>query len=110
VLVAEDGDKVVGYSSFGDFRPFDGYRLTVEHSVYVANSARRNGFGRALVEALFKPALSLGKAVMVGGIAADNVASLKLHADLGFIETARMPGVGIKFGRRLDLVFMQKQL
>ena len=47
---------------------------------------------------------------MVGGIAADNVASLKLHADLGFIETARMPGVGIKFGRRLDLDFMQKQL
>ena len=52
VLVAEDGAKVIGYSSFGDFRPFDGYRLTVEHSVYVANSARRNGFGRALVEAL----------------------------------------------------------
>ena len=52
VLVAEDGGKVIGYSSFGDFRPFDGYRLTVEHSVYVANSARRNGFGRALVEAL----------------------------------------------------------
>jgi L-amino acid N-acyltransferase YncA len=110
VLVAEDGGKVVGYSSFGDFRPFDGYRLTVEHSVYVANSARRSGFGRALVEALFKPALSLGKAVMVGGIAADNVASIKFHAGLGFIETARMPGVGIKFGRRLDLVFMQKQL
>lgn len=110
VLVAEDDGKVVGYSSFGDFRPFDGYRLTVEHSVYVANSARRSGFGRALVEALFKPARSLSKAVMVGGIAADNMASLKLHAGLGFIETAHMPGVGIKFGRRLDLVFVQKQL
>ena len=61
VLVAEDGGKVIGYSSFGDFRPFDGYRLTVEHSVYVANSARRNGFGRALVEALFKPALGLAR-------------------------------------------------
>ena len=58
VLVAEDGGKVVGYSSFGDFRPFDGYRITVEHSVYVANGARRSGFGRALVEALFKPALA----------------------------------------------------
>jgi L-amino acid N-acyltransferase YncA len=54
VLVAEDGGKIVGFSSFGDFRPFDGYRLTVEHSAYAADSARRNGFGRALFEALFK--------------------------------------------------------
>jgi L-amino acid N-acyltransferase len=57
-----------------------------------------------------RPAQELGKAAMVGGIAAYNVASLKLHAELGFIETARMPGVGIKFGRRLGLAFMQKQL
>jgi phosphinothricin acetyltransferase len=47
---------------------------------------------------------------MVGGIAADNAASLALHARLGFHETARMPEVGHKFGRYLDLVFMQKAL
>ena len=50
VLVAEDGGKVVGYSSFGDFRPFDGYRLTVEYSVYVADSARRNVLGGPLLK------------------------------------------------------------
>ena len=48
--------------------------------------------------------------VLLGGIAADNEASLRLHAKLGFVETGRMPEVGQKFGRYLDLVFMQKLL
>jgi L-amino acid N-acyltransferase YncA len=47
---------------------------------------------------------------MVGGIAADNVASIALHLRFGFVETARMPQVGFKFGRWLDLVLMQKLL
>jgi phosphinothricin acetyltransferase len=101
---------VLGYASFGDFRPFDGFRISVEHSVYVADAARGQGLGRALLEALFGPARSLGKQVMIGGITAGNEASLALHARLGFIETGRMPGIGTKFGRRLDLVFMQKEL
>src|SRR5690242_3461736 len=49
VLVAADGDDVLGYASFGAFRPWDGYRHTVEHSVYVDRAARRRGAGRALV-------------------------------------------------------------
>jgi L-amino acid N-acyltransferase YncA len=110
VLVADDGGAVVGYASFGDFRPFEGFRISVEHSVYVADGARGRGVGRALVEALMPPARALGKRVMIGGIDASNVASLALHAKLGFVETARMPGIGTKFGRRLDLMFMQKEL
>ncbi|MBS7553393.1 N-acetyltransferase [Ancylobacter dichloromethanicus] len=110
VIVAEDGGEVLGYASFGDFRPFEGFRICVEHSVYVAQAARGRGLGRALVEALFEPARALGKKVMIGGVTAGNDASLALHARLGFIETARMPGIGIKFGRRLDLVLMQREL
>ncbi len=110
VLVAEAEGAVLGYASFGDFRPFEGFRISVEHSVYVAAAARGRGVGRALVEALFAPARALGKKVMIGGITAGNDASLALHARLGFIETGRMPGIGTKFGRRLDLVFMQKEL
>jgi L-amino acid N-acyltransferase len=110
VLVAERGGGVVGYASFGDFRPFDGYRLTVEHSVYVAADARGQGIGSALLQALFPLARGLGKQVMVGGIDATNTPSLRLHEKLGFRETGRMPGVGTKFGKRLDLVLMQKEL
>jgi phosphinothricin acetyltransferase len=47
---------------------------------------------------------------MVAGIAGDNDVSIRLHAKLGFVETARMPEVGFKFGRWLDLVFMQLRL
>lgn len=110
VLVADDSGRAVGYASFGDFRPFEGYRITCEHSVYVAEGARRRGLGTALVEALIKEARKLGKQSMVGGIDAANTDSIALHAKLGFVEVARMPGVGTKFGRKLDLVLMQKAL
>ncbi len=110
VVVAEENGEVLGYASFGDFRPFDGFRISVEHSVYVAEAARGRGIGRRLVESLFGPARAIGKKVMIGGITGGNAASLALHAALGFVETGRMPGIGIKFGQRLDLVLVQKEL
>ena len=110
IIVAVEGDEVLGYASFGDFRPFDGYRVSVEHSVYIAEGARGRGLGRLLVEALYEPARALGKKVMIGGITAGNTASLALHEKLGFVQTGLMPGIGTKFGQRLDLVLMQKDL
>ncbi len=110
VLIAEEEDVVVAYGSFGDFRAFDGYRFAVEHSVYVATAARRRGVASALVTALEGEARALGKHVMIAGIAADNLGSIALHDRLGFAETGRMPEVGFKFGRWLDLVLMQKRL
>ncbi len=110
VLVAIEGERVLGYASYGPFRAFDGYRQTVEHSVYVAEGARRRGAAVALLEAIEAHARERGMHVLLGGIAADNEPSLRLHAKLGFRETARMPEVGQKFGRWLDLVFMQKLL
>ena len=110
VLVAQTGGEVCGYASFGDFRPYQGYRYTVEHSVYVAPHAQRRGIGTILLRRLIEDATSLGKHVMVGGIAGDNLPSLALHARLDFAETARMPQVGFKFGRWLDLVFVQRTL
>jgi phosphinothricin acetyltransferase len=110
VIIAEEAGEVLGYASFGDFRPFEGFRISVEHSVYVAAHAQGRGLGRRLVEALFEPARALGKKVMIGGITAGNEASLALHAKLGFVQSAYMAGIGIKFGQRLDLVFVQKEL
>jgi L-amino acid N-acyltransferase YncA len=110
VLVGEAEEAVCAYASFGDFRPFQGYRYTVEHSVYVAPAMQRRGIGTMLLKRLIADATALGKHVMVGGIAADNRASLALHERLGFTETARMPELGYKFGRWLDLVFVQKML
>jgi phosphinothricin acetyltransferase len=111
VLVAIDADgTVLGFASFGDFRPFEGYLHTVEHSVYVDNTARRRGIGVALIQALFPRAEELGKHVIIAGIEAGNQISIDLHAKLGFVETGRLPQVGRKFDRWLDLVFMQRIL
>mgnify|MGYP001137650996 CR=1 FL=1 len=110
VLVAVEGDSVLGYASYGDFRAFQGYRFTVENSIYVASDARGKGAGTALLGALVGHAAGNGKHVMVAGIEAGNEVSIRLHARHGFVETARMPGLGFKFGRYLDLVFMQKTL
>lgn len=110
VLVAEVDGEVAGYGSFGDFRAFDGYRHTCEHSVYVADRFRRRGIARALVIALEARAVALGKHAMIAGIEAGNEASIALHAALGFAEVGRLPQVGRKFDRWLDLVFMEKIL
>lgn len=110
VLVADEGEGAIGYATFGDWRPHQGYRHTVEHSVYVAEGARRRGLAGQMMAALFEEARARDKHVMLGGIAADNEVSLALHRRLGFAETARMPEVGRKFGRWLTLVFMQKVL
>jgi phosphinothricin acetyltransferase len=110
VLVAMKGSRVVGFASFGDFRPWPGYRHTVENSVYVDERHHRAGIGRSLMIALIDRATLLNKHIMVAAIEASNSGSIALHASFGFVEVGRMPEVGCKFGRWLDMVFMQKRL
>jgi len=111
ILVAENAEgEVVGYSSFGDWRPFDGFRHTVEHSVYVRNDQRGQGIGPRLMTVLIERARACDKHVMVAAIESGNLASIRLHERLGFLTTGQMPQVGTKFGRWLDLTFMQLML
>ena len=107
VLAARCGDQCIGYATYGPWRPHDGFAMTVEHSVYVASGQQGNGTGSTLMKALMSRAADQGIHVMVAGIAADNPGSIRLHERLGFSETGRLPQVGMKFGRWLDLVFMQ---
>ncbi|WP_213879578.1 GNAT family N-acetyltransferase [Pseudomonas sp. dw_358] len=111
ILVAVDADgTVVGYASFGDWRAFEGYRYTVEHSVYVRSDQRGQGIGPQLMTLLIERAREARKHVMVAAIESGNAASIRLHERLGFVVTGQMPQVGVKFGRWLDLTFMQLQL
>ena len=113
VLVADDKQavgKVLGYGTFGQFRPYEGFRHTVEHSVYVSDEAQGRGIGKLLLAALITEARLRGKRVMVGAIDATNYVSLALHEHMGFEETGRMHGVGEKFGKRLDMVLVQLAL
>ncbi len=118
VLVAIDADsnpadEVVGFASYGDFRDsskWPGYRYTVEHTVHVAESHWGRGVGRFLMDELCDRASAAGLHVMIGAIDGSNDASLRFHERIGFVEVARMPETGYKFGRWLDLVLMQRAL
>ncbi|AYF90931.1 N-acetyltransferase family protein [Pseudomonas sp. JS3066] len=108
VLVAVNaaGD-VLGYASYGTWRTIEGFRHTVEHSVYVHGDQRGQGLGPALMQALIERARKAGLHVMVAAIESENAASIRLHERLGFVTTGQMPQVGRKFERWLDLTFMQ---
>ncbi|SDG56194.1 phosphinothricin acetyltransferase [Pseudomonas benzenivorans] len=108
VLVTADASgAMLGYASYGTWRPHDGYKHTVEHSVYVRADRRGQGLGPLLMQALIERAQSAGLHVLVAAIEAENRASIRLHQRLGFVTTGQMPEVGRKFGRWLDLTFMQ---
>jgi len=110
VLIAHDSSGVAGFATFGDFRSWPGYRHTIEHSVHVRVDLRGKGIGTRLIEALMPRAVALGKHVMVAGIDAANTGSIRLHERLGFERVGYLREVGCKFGRWLDLVFLQRRL
>jgi L-amino acid N-acyltransferase YncA len=108
VLVAVDATGVLGFSTFGDFRAWPGYRFTVEHSVHVRADTRGRGIGKELVKALFPRAAASSKHVMIAGVDAANEASIRFHEGLGFQKCGHLREVGHKFERWLDLVFLQR--
>ena len=110
VLVAVDASGVTGFSTFGDFRAWPGYRFTVEHTVHVRADRRGSGVGTKLVEALFPRADFLGKHMMIAGVDAANNASIRFHERLGFEQAGCLREVGHKFDRWLDLVFLQRRI
>jgi L-amino acid N-acyltransferase len=113
VLVADVCGDVVGFATFGDFRDakkWPGYRFVVEHTIHVRRDYWGTGVARELLTALMNAAVELEKVAMIGGIDGANVSSIRFHEKLGFVEVARMPQIGFKFGRWLDLVLMQKDL
>ena len=110
VLVAVDESGVAGFSTFGDFRNWPGYRYTVEHTVHVRADRRGGGVGTKLLEALFPRAATLGKHMMIAGVDGANTASIRFHERLGFEQAGCLREVGYKFDKWLDLVFLQRRI
>jgi L-amino acid N-acyltransferase YncA len=107
LIVARDASGIAGFGTFGEFRTWPCYVHSVEHSVHVRADRRGQGVGRALVVELLGRAAAMGKHVMIAGIDADNAVSIGLHRSLGFAPVGHFHEVGFKFGRWLDLVFME---
>jgi len=107
VVVAEINGAVAGFGTFGHFRVWPCYRYTVEHSVYVHIDHRGKGLGKLLLQALIDRAREMKLHAMIAGIDGENEVSYRLHQSFGFVEVAHFKEVGFKFGRWLDLKFME---
>jgi phosphinothricin acetyltransferase len=110
VLVAEEANSIIGFASYGQFRPWPAYLHSVENSLYVAPERRGQGIGSLLLPALIRRAADRGLHTMIAGIDATNETSLRLHAKFGFERVAQFREVGWKFERWLDLAFLQLML
>ena len=94
VLVSADGAQIAGFATFGDFRPWPGYRFTVEGTVHIRSGSRRQGVGTELLKAIVARAQAMDKHVMIAGVDAGNAASLKFLAEFGFEHAGYLREVG----------------
>lgn len=110
-LVATDDTGVLGYAYYTQFRDRSAYRYCVENSIYVRDDVRGQGVGKALVGQLIEDATAKGIRQMIAVIGdSDNVGSIGVHASLGFQRVGLLKSAGVKFGRWLDVVYMQRAL
>ncbi|MCP4821079.1 MAG: N-acetyltransferase [Shimia sp.] len=109
-VVAEEAGEVIGFATYFQFRGGPGYRHTMEYTIHLAPAARGQGVGRQLLAELEERARAAEVHVLVGGISGENASGDAFHRKMGFAEVGRMPEVGCKFGRWMDLVLMQKVL
>jgi L-amino acid N-acyltransferase YncA len=110
-VVADEDAHVVGYAYASAYRPRPAYRYTVENSVYVRPGCERRGVGRALMRALLAQCArgDFRQVIAVIGDSA-NAASIGLHRQLGFRMVGTLRAAGVKFGRSVDVVLMQRPL
>ena len=107
VLVATIGDKIVGFVSYGPFRAWAAYKYTVEHSVYVHPDFRKRGIAGELLEIIIETARQNNVHAIIAGVDSNNGISIQLHKRFKFVEVGHFKQVGYKFGKWLDLIFME---
>jgi L-amino acid N-acyltransferase YncA len=110
VTVAEVDGRVAGWGSLSPFHARSAYRFTVENSVYVHHEFHRRGIGAAILKDLIERARTTGYRAIIAGIDADQPASVALHAKFGFQKVGDLKQVGFKFGRWLDVIYMELML
>ncbi|HYB09134.1 MAG TPA: GNAT family N-acetyltransferase [Alphaproteobacteria bacterium] len=110
-IVAERRGEIVGYAYAGQYRVRSAYRYTIEDSVYVDRNSLRQGIGRTLLRVLIERCRTLGYRQMIAVIGdAGQSSSVAAHMAMGFEQVGRLPSIGYKLGRWVDIVLMQRAL
>ena len=107
VIVFEENGSVIGFASYGQFRTRPAYKYTIENSVYVHKDHRGKHVGTKLMTELIKTANETHYATMIAAIDTSNEQSVHMHEKLGFSVCGTLKKVGYKFGKWLDVTYMQ---
>jgi L-amino acid N-acyltransferase YncA len=110
IIVAEAGGQVVGWGSLSPYHARSAYRFTVENSVYVRHDMHRRGVGALLLSELIVRAQKIGHRAIIAAIDREETASVAIHAKFHFEKVGHFRRVGLKFGRWLDVVYMELEL
>ena len=107
VIVAEVDGQLVGWGSLSAYHARSAYRRTVENSVYIHHQYHRRGIGSLLLQELINRARNLGHHAIIAGADTEQTASIALHRRFHFQEVGCMRQVGFKFGRWLDVIYLE---
>jgi L-amino acid N-acyltransferase YncA len=106
-VAVSDHGKIVGWSSLSAYHSRHGYRFTAEVSVYVDAEMRGQGVGKMLMPPLIEAAKTRGLHALIASIDSQNAASIRLHESFGFVMKGRLDQIITKFGRWLDVVYLE---
>ena len=109
-LIAENRGRLVGFCTYFQFRKGIGYEKTMEHTILAQPDVQGRGIGRGLMQRLFNHAQAEGVKSLWAAVSGDNPGGVAFHESIGFSNIARLPQVGHKFDRWIDLILLQKVL
>lgn len=110
VMVAEINEEVVAWASLSQYSDRCAYDQTAEFSVYVHPKHRRKGLSKLITEAVLNQGKSKGVKAVISRITEGNEISVKIHEKFQFFTVGILKQVGVKFGKTLDVLIMQKLL
>lgn len=110
ILVAEKNNVIAGYIALNKWSDRKAYDVTAEISVYVNSEFRGQGIGKLLIQTMVARAQQSNLQSLIARITEGNEQSIYLHKLVGFEVMGVMKKAGNKFGKLLDVTFMQKML
>ncbi len=105
-----EGDEFCGYCLLTRFKKREAYDGTAEVTIYLKPDCQGRGIGSHVLAELEKTARSHDFHTLLAVISGENAASIGLFAGMGYNKCAHLKEVGLKFGRKLDIVYYQKLL